>query len=161
MLIMLILPILTLLFSLLSLVMISYNNLNWDSTGSNSIHISMLRMTFREAVTNIFIIWAIKGNICSENNQRSGYSLFVFIFILVFNGKGRWWFQLCYKYYNRLYFIVQILLSEKLAEKPQTDGLHNLHYKYIDIMHIYHKLYLHGLYTCQTNKAYHPIKSCT
>lgn len=53
---MLILPILTLLFSLLSLVMISYNNLNWDSTGSNSIHISLLRMTFREAVTNIFII---------------------------------------------------------------------------------------------------------
>ena len=48
-----------------------------------------------------------------------------FIFIFVFNGKGRWWFQLCYKYYNRLYFIVQIFLSEKLAEKPQTDGLHN------------------------------------
>ena len=58
-------------------------------------------------------------------------------------------------------FIVQIFLSEKLAEKPQTDGLHNLPYKDIDIMHIYHILYLHGLYTCQTNKAHHPIKACT
>lgn len=135
--------------------MISYYNLNWDSTGSNSIHTSLLRMTFRETVTYIIIICAIVPKIIKD------LAIHCLFFIFVFNGKGRWWFQLCYKYYNRFYFIVQIFLSEKLAEKPQTDGLHNLHYKYIDIMHIYHILYLHGLYTCQTNKAYHPIKACT
>ena len=46
--------------------MISYYNLNWDSTGSNSIHTSLLRMTFRETVTNIFIICAIVPKIIKD-----------------------------------------------------------------------------------------------